>query len=45
MSKETKRIFGGFIDIPWSKSPQGCLNFNGNGKSFLFKINDENKIE
>ena len=33
------------MDIAWSKQPQGCLNIQGNGNSFLFKVNDENKIE
>ena len=49
LSRDLKRIFGGFTDIPWSKEVMGnhwdrYRKIAHNHKSFVYKY-DENKRE
>lgn len=45
LTKEFKKIFGGYTDIPWGKqTPKMGLEKYGNRSSFIFKIKDDNSI-
>lgn len=45
LTKEFKRIIGGYTNIPWSKvNPRYGQWMKGDHKSFIFKLDDQNNI-
>ena len=39
-SKEFNKVFGGYTDIPWSKTGNFGVSKSGGGKSFIFSVSD-----
>ena len=40
VSKEFKKVFGGYTDISWRKPGNFGVSKTGSGKSFIFSVSD-----